>query len=496
PQILHYHKTLSNHCEIPAIGLRQVDAAVARVNAALREAVSTRLPNSLFWNLRYCVDPMLGSGVGSKGEILEQKRALLARLLQGYEERPVLDVGCGDLEVARTLPLKDYIGLDVAGEAIEIAKKKRPEWRFLVGHPADLTVSGLPPVVICLDVLIHQTARADFDRLLDALIALAGERLIVSGYDAPPSHASSIVHFHEPLGAALRRRGVFREISAVATYRDVTMFVADKPAATPRAHGNDMTAADFDHAARLCPRPDLLRELAELSRQCFGFYTRHFPRSLEYPWIAGQLEGDLAGTTIVDIGTGLCPLPPFLARRGATVHCLDSHPVIRTPETRTHWNEWGFFDYSALNPRLHSHHIEALAFQPPAAVDVVYSVSVIEHMPRRVWEATLAAAAAWLKPDGRLLLTLDLVPGTDLLWNYSEGRVVETQEAHGNRAEIRRQLERLGFEIAEEEAMRAVPQSRTDILLLDCVKRARVDLPAGPARVLALLHAAPAKEPA
>ncbi|HEV2263807.1 MAG TPA: class I SAM-dependent methyltransferase [Stellaceae bacterium] len=490
PQVLHYHKTLNAHFEIPPIGLPQVDAAITRVNATLREAFATRLPNSLFWNLRYSADPTLGSGVGSRGDILAQKRALVALALRGYERKPVLDVGCGDLELARTLPLTDYIGLDVAKDAIELARKKRPEWRYLVGHPANVTVSAPPPAVICLDVLIHQTARADFDRLVDELVRLTGERLIVSGYDERPSLTSAIVNFHEPLGEALRRRGVFREIVAVGKYRDVTVFVADKFVRGPQTHGNDMAPEDFNHAARLTAHPNLLRHLADLSRYCFGFFTRHFPRSLEYPWIAAKLDGDLSGQTIVDIGAGLCPLPPFLAQRGAFVHCLDSHPLVRTAETRAQWNEWGFFDYAALHPRLRSHHIDALAFQPLAPVDVVYSVSVVEHMPRRVWETTLAAAARWLKPGGRLLLTLDLVPGTDSLWNYAEGRAVEPLDAHGDRAAILRQLDELGFEVVEEQALRTIPQSRTDVLLLECRKQGVPAFVASPAAVLAQLNAA------
>jgi SAM-dependent methyltransferase len=496
PEVLHYHKTLTSQCEIPAIGLPQIDAAIGRTNGALREAFNTRLPNSMFWNLRYSIDPALGSGVGSRGELLERKRALLGLALRPYEQRPVLDVGCGDLEVVRTLPLKDYIGIDIAKDAIALARQKRPEWRFAVGHPADLVVSAPAAAVVCLDVLIHQTARADFDRLLDALVRLAGERLIVSGYDERPGVTSAIVNFHEPLGEALRRRGVFHEIVAVAQYRDLTVFVADKIARGPRVQMNDMAADDFNHAARLTPRPDLLRYLADLSRQCFGFYTRHFPRSLEYPWIAAKLEDNAARKIMVDIGTGLCPVPPFLAERGAVVHCLDSHPLIRTAETRAQWNEWGFFDYAALHPRLFSHHIDALAFQPPAPVDVVYSISVIEHMPRQVWTATLAAAARWLKPGGRLLLTLDLVPGTDLLWNYSEGRMVEAPEAHGDRRTIAQQLDALGFEVVEEQVLRALPQSRTDILLLDCYKRATQSVSTDPGLTLALLNSAKATEPA
>jgi hypothetical protein len=57
--------------------------------------------------------------------------------------------------------------------------------------------------------------------------------------------------------------------------------------------------------------------------------------------------------------------------------------------------------------------------------DCIYSVSVIEHVPCVVRKAWVRKFAAQLATGGMLLLTVDLSPGTDFLWNLSEGRVVE-----------------------------------------------------------------------
>ena len=193
-----------------------------------------------------------------------------------------------------------------------------------------------------------------------------------------------------------------------------------------------MAADEFNEASLLTDRPDLLRHLADLSRATFGFYTRHFTRTLEYPWVAAKLETLAPGRRVLDIGSGLNPVPLFLARRGAMVDCVDPHPLRRVPPHQPDWNEWGYHDYAHAHPHLRSHNLDALSFEPKEPLDVVYSVSVIEHLPRTAREAMLARCRQWLGPGGRLLLTIDLIPGTQNLWNFSEGREVEPPSVHGN----------------------------------------------------------------
>jgi hypothetical protein len=96
-------------------------------------------------------------------------------------------------------------------------------------------------------------------------------------------------------------------------------------------------------------------------------------------------------------------------------------------------------------------------------------VSVIEHMPRATWEAILGRCRRWLGKNGRLVLTIDLIPGTESLWNYSEGKVVEPVNVHGNIGDLVRCLDGLGFTPVESFVCEQVPKSKTDLFFIDCV---------------------------
>lgn len=139
----------------------------------------------------------------------------------------VLDVGCGDGEAIRDLPLPAYTGLDLSAEAVQLAQSARPGGRFVVGslteHPehADLTV--------CLDVLIHQPDRATYDALTAALVASAGRALLVSGYEQPPESRAPMVHFHEPLSATLRRLRPDASLEALRQVHEITTWLVVWP---------------------------------------------------------------------------------------------------------------------------------------------------------------------------------------------------------------------------------------------------------------------------
>lgn len=471
PHNLHYHRNLTPNCKLALTGVREPDLAIEALNQHIDGFMASNFLNSVFWDFRYRIAPDLGSGVGSRAEMLEAKRKSLGYALAEFADRPVLDVGCGDLEVTRNLALTEYVGADVSQQALALAGAKRPDWTFIHLQDDAARWPGAD-AVICLDVLIHQQKATAFDALLQRLIDSASKRLIIGGYDQAPHLVSEIVSFHRPLTEALRSSGAFGEISTIGRYRDCSLVVADKQDPSVIRHPNDMKPDDFNYAATLTQRPDLLRHLADLSRGAFGFYTKQFTRALEYPWIADRLESLQPGQRVLDIGAGLNPLPFFLARRGCRVECVDPHPLERIPPAGPEWNEWGFFDYARRYPGIQSHHLDALAFQPTAGpLDAIYSVSVIEHMPRAQWENLLARCRDWLVTGGRLILTLDLIPGTDLLWNHSEGREVEPLEMHGNVPMFLTCLDRLGFRVLESVVERTVPRSRTGLLFVDCEVR-------------------------
>ena len=120
------------------------------------------LLNTVFWDFRYRVDPELGSGIGSRGDVLEAKRKLIADVspLKGGR---VIDVGCGDLEATRHLPVEEYLGVDVAATAVQIAKEKRPDWCFRVLRLGTDTGRGCNLMFRCFNSSSHGTTILRFD---------------------------------------------------------------------------------------------------------------------------------------------------------------------------------------------------------------------------------------------------------------------------------------------------------------------------------------------
>jgi SAM-dependent methyltransferase len=230
----------------------------------------------------------------------------------------------------------------------------------------------------------------------------------------------------------------------------------------------DISAADLEVAMSAQRDPGLLRQLVELSRSAFGFYASHFPYTINYPWVSERIGELPEGSHVLDIGAGVSPVPLFLARRGIVVDCVDNSKHIRALPATANWNEWGFFDYSALHPNLSSHHCDITEFAPSAKFDAIYSIASLAHMPRRIREKTLSFCREWLHAKGLLLLVIDVIPSTDFIWNRSEGVEVEPPIQHGTIDDVADQLERLGFRIDECRVMRSVYKSRTDLLFIVC----------------------------
>lgn len=245
-----------------------------------------------------------------------------------------------------------------------------------------------------------------------------------------------------------------------------------RPAPPSRpSHPRDISNADLEVALDRAMRPDLLRALVEIGRRALTFFPAQVTYALVYPWAAGHLERLAAGTRVLDIGAGLNPLPLFCAERDLLVDAVDGHAVVRVPPAQPSWNEWGFFDYGALDARVSAHHCPIADFSPPGRYGAIYSMCSLAHMTRAVREDALRRAVDWLLPGADLLLALDLIPGTDFIWNYSEGTEVEPRELHGTVTDVLRTLEALGCLIIEAKAVRQIPTwSRTDVLLIRCTR--------------------------
>ena len=224
PVLLHHHGRLDSHLRLKAPETADAAAAVASANAAIESFQRRHFDNRSFWNHRYAHHPDLGSGLGSRGETLEMKRGLLARLVDASPSMTVLDWGCGDLETTRLLECADYTGVDLSVEALRIARGKRPDWRFAT--PDEFYGEPSRDLVLCLDVLIHQPTRQDYLVLIERLVASARRGLVIAGYDRPPGLGSHITYFHEPLAETLARMPGVSLVVPLGEYRDTSLYFA------------------------------------------------------------------------------------------------------------------------------------------------------------------------------------------------------------------------------------------------------------------------------
>ncbi len=224
--ILHYHGALTPAGQITEpqeIGAARI--AVQRANAFIAGGYNARL----FWDLRYALFPERGSGMGSRAENAEYKRQILKA--HGIENaHSILDVGCGDLEVLGPLRLTGYFGIDQSHEAVRLAREARPDLRFEV-LDAVRDRDDIPDrdLVLCLEVLLHQSTRLGYQRLLETLAAKATRTLIVSGLDDSDNIPNApSVFFYEPLGDSLRAMGVFRTVERIGSHTSVALYRCDR----------------------------------------------------------------------------------------------------------------------------------------------------------------------------------------------------------------------------------------------------------------------------
>jgi len=464
PKIVHFHNQINEHMQIkPNKGVVS-NKVIELINSRINHDLGKHLSNSLFWNFRYHTCPDLGSGVGSRGDVLMLKRTLLKRLTYGKHENTIVDVGCGDLELMKEMPFKNYLGLDVSKEATELAKQKRPDWEFKTLSINDDSIEQ-KDITMCFDVLIHQSNKNSFESIVKGLDDKANKRIIIGAYNSLPSHSSTITHFYNGIFDEVEQYKKFDELALVKTYRDVSVLVGT---VHQNSHQRDLISKKLNRAFKEVQRPDLLQYLVDVSRHHFGFYTAHYPRVFEYTWILEQFENK-PFSRVLDIGAGVCPVPLCLDDMGMQVTTVDLHPTVRLAKDKESWNEWGFLDYGTIKTRIKSIHKDFTKVKTFKRFDCIYSISVIEHMPQSIRLKMLKRASKLLRQNGELLLTIDIAPNTENIWNYSEGKLVEPQEIHGTMDSFKKELQACGFEIVFQTIQRKIYESRTDVWYVKAV---------------------------
>jgi 2-polyprenyl-3-methyl-5-hydroxy-6-metoxy-1,4-benzoquinol methylase len=394
-----------------------------------------------------------------------QKQKLLDRIVKILGARSVLDVGSGDGQTASALP--EYVAItavDLAASSRPLYLSNLPRARWMQHDITKGPVAIDADLVLCLDVLIHLSSSQDYRAAVRNLLSRSVP-VLISGFDAAPVDFGPMTYFHEPMSSTITENGYIP--IPVDAYRGLTVFVAVPPrkALTTR----DISDATLREALPLVTAPLVLFEAVTLSRSKLGFFPDHLPRCIEYPWIVQQLGGR-GCLRIIDAGAGVSVLPLMLAEDGHVVITIDPHRLVRNGMPCESWNEWGFLDYSQIDERIESRRLPYQESTDDLRVDAVVSVSVIEHLPRPIRRAWLEKAGNQLVAGGLILLTVDTVPFTRELWNYSEGRQVEDQMVHGYIDDLTSELEEAGFRLELVEHSSWLPKSRVGMARIKATK--------------------------
>lgn len=324
-------------------------------------------------------------------------------------------------------------------------------------------------VVICLDVLLHQDNPNDYYKLIQFIAEKTKKRLIVSGYASKENlDKSCMCIFHEDLRTSLEQTGKFARIFKLAQYRNLDVFVAETSFSVEHnsSNPNDISERTILEQLSQHPMPDLFLENIFASRMAFGWHTKQFSRIFEYPWILFQLGYDLRDREIAEFGAGISPLPLLLSMRGARVHTFDHGPEVLL-DGIAQKNEWGFFNFASLDPSIKSiNKTISTELLPANSMDIWYSVSVVEHVPKSLRLKIFKLMQHSLKPGGMLFLTVDLFKNSSALWNYSGGKQVEDATIHGTLATLQQELIDSDFIITTSKIHSMPDSERIDIALI------------------------------
>jgi SAM-dependent methyltransferase len=137
----------------------------------------------------------------------------------------------------------------------------------------------------------------------------------------------------------------------------------------------------------------------------FGFQNNNDTRVFEYPWAFHFVE-PAVGSRILEVGGGMSGFQFVLSRAGAKVVNVD--PGMDDIGGRVHED---FFrranrkygtDVQLLERKIADVDLDLGVF------DLIYSISVVEHIPPEELERSMERIGQLLRPGGRFIMTLDL----------------------------------------------------------------------------------------
>ena len=431
PAVIHYHQKLDRLGQIQPIGAPSIDRQIDVANAAIRRVWTKAAPSSSYreWLAQ------------SPPEQDDELMRIVDDLVDALEPSSVLDVGTNS-GVRRNPTVQRYTAITPPHEVQAVSEQL---------SQADL--------VICLDELTHSTDASGWVPLVALLWRSACRALVVRISSEGPAGST------EALSETLRRVAPDAEIYPVRIDSNLSTFVVLR--SPEDKHPRDFVAGTLDPLILRHPDPLSLITLRLHALGTTRFYPDHAPRLWEYPVVAKLITEILPpGSRLIDVGAGVTPLAPFLTSRGYVVDTVDPSPTIRSWPPQPDWNEWYFLDYGSVRLANRSWNctLDKLPRRPPS--DGIYSISVIEHVTAAARRSLLRDISARTRPGGLVVLTIDLVPGTDELWNLNLGVEVENPDCHGSMHDVVLECAALGLEIFRQEVVRDWGSSRVDIGLL------------------------------
>jgi hypothetical protein len=460
PHMLHYHQEVDPSGLIRLVGRASIDGQIDIANAAIEKVFNEVAPSATLRRWRAVSQP--------HAILPADPVAALAALAASLGLPSVLEVAEAGHSVTEDLPAG---ARQVAAPSIEAVAAARSglssgdDADGLHEHRADLTVG--------LGVLQHVTSAAEYRRLVELLWDTTGKALVVSGFGDCFGEQGPGEYYHEPLRHTLRSVAPDAEVYPVAADGSSETVVALR--ALDRPHPRDFGSTTLESLVDRVPDPAALLTMRLSARMSTGFYPDHSPRLWEYPVVARLVTDHLdPGSRLVDIGAGVSPLTPYLSSRGYVVETVDPSPLRRDWSDHLEWNEWHFLDYAATGLASRSWNCTLDRVPSRPFFDGAYSVSVIEHVPAAQRRTLLADISARTRIGGLVILTIDLQPGTDDLWNYNLGVQVDEPSDHGTLQSVIEECSAVGLDLFYEERVRDWPVTHVEIGLLALRQRAPV----------------------
>jgi Methyltransferase domain len=458
PHVLHYHWEVDHNGLIKPVGQASIDAQIEIANAAITHVFRAAAPSATLRRWR--------AAMGSAPARSADPRPALASLTASLGLPRILEVA----EPGRTVT--DHLSARerrITAPSLEAVRAAGPQVEDVVDGSADRQAD----LTVALDVLEHVATPTEYRQMVELLWQSTNEALLVSGFADAFEGSDAGDYYHEPL------RQTLSSVAPGAELFPVTIDGSSEAVAALRTpdhpHPRDFGAKTLETLIDRIPDPAALLSMRLEARTTVGFYPDHSPRLWEYPVVAKLLMEHLEpGSRLVDVGAGVSPVAPFLNSRGYLVETVDPSPIMRDWSEQLEWNEWGYLDYAAagLATRSWNCTLDRIPVEP--AFDGAYSVSVIEHVPAAERRRLLADMSARTRIGGVVVLTIDLQPGSDDLWNYNMGDQVDDPSKHGTLQSVISECETVGLDLLYEERVRDWPETHVEIGLLALRQQAPV----------------------